>query len=148
MATTTSSVLSDLDQNQRNSSLNGSRGFTAPLMEYISESKSKIQKWVDHEKVKIDSRAESYRAKLNDQETIIKSQVEELAIVQRERGMDDENRASTDNTNQEDRPENIAARKKSLEEQSAKIQIDVMKLKAERDNREKRVQGKSYMIAL
>lgn len=118
-------------------------GFTSPLMESISKSKSRIQDWVDHERLKIDSAAESYRQTLAEQETIINSQVEELATVQRERGMDDAGiGTSSDNHHDEDHPENIAEQKKALEEQVAKVQIDIMKLKTERNNREKRVQGK------
>jgi hypothetical protein len=122
-------------------------GFTAPLIETIAKSKSKIQDWVDHEKFKMDSNTESYRESLIEQETIIKSQIVELAIVQRERGMDDEIVKCVDGTsneynNDDDRRENIAVQKQSLEEQSAKVQIDIIKLKTERDNRGKRVQGK------
>lgn len=95
----------------------------------------------------MDSNAESYRESLIEQETIIKSQIVELAIVQRERGMDDEIVKCVDGTsneynNDDDRRENIAVQKQSLEEQSAKVQIDIIKLKTERDNRGKRVQGK------
>lgn len=111
-------------------------GFTSPLLETIANSKSRIQSWVDHEKSKMDSAAESYRQTLAEQQSVINSQVEELEDVQRELGMDDAG------TSSEDQPENIAERKKSLEEQAAKVQIDILKLKTERDNREKRVQGK------
>jgi hypothetical protein len=134
----TFSVDSDepLGQNQWNRAL----GFTAPLMESIVQSKSKMQDWVDREKAKLDSRAESYRLTLVEQERIINSQVEELAIVQQERGIG--NGASSDDDNDENRPKNIAVQTKSLEEQSANIQIEIMKLKTERDNRETRVQSK------
>lgn len=114
-------------------------GFTSPLLENISKSKSKIQDWVDHEKSKMDSKAESYRETLLEQERIIQSQVGELAIVQRERGMDDEI-VKCVTENDDDHRENIAVQKQSLEDQSAKVQIDIMKLKTERDNRARRVQ--------
>lgn len=112
-------------------------GFTSPLMETIAKSKSRIQSWVDNEKSQMDSAAELYRQTLNEQENAIQSQVEELEIVQRELGVED---AGTSSESNQDQPENIAERKKSLEEQAAKVQIDILKLKTERDNREKRVQ--------
>jgi len=115
-------------------------GFTSPLLDTISKSKSKIQDWVDYEKSKMDSKAESYRETLMEQETIIKSQVAELAIVQRERGMDDEMVERVNENDDDDHRENIAVQKQSLEEQSAKVRIDIMKLKTERDNRARRVQ--------
>jgi len=115
-------------------------GFTSPLLDTISKSKSKIQDWVDYEKSKMDSKAESYRETLMEQETIIKSQVAELAIVQRERGMDDEMVKCVNENDDDDHRENIAVQKQSLEEQSAKVRIDIMKLKTERDNRARRVQ--------
>lgn len=117
-------------------------GFTSPLMETIAKSKSRIQSWVDNEKSQMDSAAELYRQTLNEQENAIQSQVEELEIVQRELGVED---AGTSSESNQDQPENIAERKKSLEEQAAKVQIDILKLKTERDNREKRVQGKFHL---
>lgn len=120
---------------------NWALGFTAPLIDSIAKSKSKLQAWVDHEKSVIDSTVASYRESFAEQEKIINSQVAELTSVQRERGMDD-GISNDDNNN----TETIAVQKKSLEEQSAKVQIEIMKLKTERDNREKRVQGKSNMI--
>jgi len=79
------------------------------------------------------------------QQTIIDSQVTELTGVQRERGMNVmlEGKERKDNDDDDDNhPDDIASRKKSLEEQSATVQIEIMKLNTERDNREKRVQGK------
>ena len=128
-------------QNNRTTDL----GFTAPLIESISTFKSKLQHWAEHEKSKADSRVESYHNSLVQQQTIIDSQVSKLTGVQRERGMNDmfESKEGKDNNdNDENHPDNIASRKKSLEEQSAKVQIEIMKLKNERDNRENRVQGK------
>lgn len=114
-------------------------GFTSPLIETIAQSRSKVQNWVDREKAKMDSAAESYRKSLIEQERIINSQIEDLMVVQREIGMEDAGTSSEDNL---DQPENIAEQKKSLEEQVSKVQIDVMKLTTERENRERRVKGK------
>ena len=125
-------------QNNRTTDL----GFTAPLIESISTFKSKLQHWAEHEKSKADSRVESYHNSLVQQQTIIDSQVSKLTGVQRERGMNDMLEGKEGNDNNENHSENIASRKKSLEEKSAKVQIEIMKLKTERDNREKRVQGK------
>mmetsp|Transcript_13823 Transcript_13823/g.28529 ORF Transcript_13823/g.28529 Transcript_13823/m.28529 type:complete len:263 (+) Transcript_13823:76-864(+) len=110
-------------------------GFTSPLIETIANSRSKIQNWADREKAKMDSAAELYRTSLVEQEELINSRMEELTMVQRELGTDDAATSSEDN-----RPENIAEQKKSLEEQVQKAQIDIMKLKTERGNRERRVQ--------
>jgi len=124
---------------------NRALGFTAPLIESIFKSKSLLQGWIDNEKSEMNLRAESYRESLGKQESIIKSQVAELAIVQRERGMNNEmlkdtNGTSNDNNSDKDHPENIAEQRESLEEESTKVRTDIMKLKTERDNREKRVQ--------
>ena len=90
---------------------NRALGFTAPLIESIFKSKSLLQDWVDNEKSKMNLRAESYRESLGKQESIIKSQVAELTIVQRERGMSNEmlkdtNCTSNDNNSDEDHQEN------------------------------------------
>ena len=120
---------------------------TTPLLESISKSKSKLQKWVDHEKLKMDSTAASYREKLAEHKRIIHTQAEELFIVQKERGMDsgvfeDRNGTSDCNSNV-DHARDIAAQKRSLDDNAKKIQIEIIKLKTERDNKEKRVHGKS-----
>mmetsp|Transcript_26062 Transcript_26062/g.57106 ORF Transcript_26062/g.57106 Transcript_26062/m.57106 type:complete len:283 (+) Transcript_26062:124-972(+) len=116
-------------------------GFTAPLIESISSFKSKIETWVEHEKSTTDARAQSYNNQLVQQQALIDSQVVELASVQRDRGMHDatlEGEEENDD-NRENHAENIATRKKALEDESTKIQVEIMKLKLERDNREKRV---------
>jgi hypothetical protein len=118
-------------------------GFTTPLLVSISKSKSKMQKWVEHEKSKIDSRAETYRENLNEYETRTNMQSEELLMVQRECGIqngvfEDKNGTSDSNDNI-DHPQNIASQKKALEEHAKQVQIEIMKLKSEQENREKRV---------
>lgn len=116
-------------------------GFSAPLLESITTFKSKMENWVEQEKSKADLRLKSYNKGLLEQQNNIDSQVSELARVQRERGMEDDIVNSNMDEN-ENHQENIAYQKKSLEEQSIKLQIEIMKLTTERDNREKRVQGK------
>ena len=51
------------------------------------------------------------------------------------------NKETVDDENN-DQQKSIASQKKTLEEKSAKVEIDILKLKTERDNREKRAQGK------
>eukprot|EP00536_Pseudo-nitzschia_multiseries_P003346 jgi/Psemu1/301924/fgenesh1_kg.51_\ len=120
-------------------------GFTDPLMESISSFKTKIQTWVEHEKSSADRRFESYNKSLIQQQAIIDSQIKELNNIQRERGISSdvsvgESENCDDSAN---RLENIASRKKALEEASTKTQVEIMKLKTERDNREKRVKDVS-----
>lgn len=103
-----------LGQNRWNKAL----GFTSPMLELISESKSKIQDWVDHEKSKTVSRAEYYCEKLAEEKTTINSQVAELTLVQRERGIDDKifenvNSSLNDPKKCEDHLENIVEQKKN-----------------------------------
>ena len=121
-------------------------GFSSPLFESISKSKSKLQNWVDHEKSKMDSRAESYLESLAEHEAMIKKEAAELAIIQKERGIDNEvfedENGRLDNNADIDHPQNIAAQKKVLEKQIANVQIEIIELKTERDNRGKRVHGK------
>jgi len=122
-------------------------GFTTPLIESISSSKAKIETWVGREKYNADLSLESYNKCLVQQQDIIDSQIKELNHIQRERGMageiflsDEEN---GDGGEIIDRKENIASRKKSLDDASTKIQLEIMKLEIERENREKRVKDVS-----
>ena len=119
-------------------------GFTAPLIESISSFKSKIETWAEHEKSNTDARARSYNNQMVQQQALIDSQVIELASVQRDRGMDDATLKGEEENgdNRENHSENIASRKKALEDESTKIQVEILKLKVERDNRERRVNGK------
>lgn len=124
-------------------------GFTANLMETIAVSKSKVQEWVDHEKAKADAASESYRQHLRQQQNNIDSQAAELLAIQLERGMKIESPipGSGETAYHEERRssnngDGIATRKQDLENQIAKIQIEVLKLETERDNRDRRVKGK------
>lgn len=131
----------NLGQNNRITDL----GFTAPLIESISKSKTKLQHWAEHEMSTADVMVESYLESHMQQEKLINSQVSELVAVQRERGLNDEIFESTKENNDEDHndeaySENNALKKTSLEEQSAKVQIEIIKLNTERENRGKRVQ--------
>jgi len=102
------------------------------------------------EKSKADLRAESFHDSLIGEQAIIDSQVKKLVSIQRDRGMninncidDDDrrgrNKETVDDENN-DQQKSIASQKKTLEEKSAKVEIDILKLKTERDNREKRAQ--------
>jgi hypothetical protein len=113
-------------------------GFTAPLIDSISTFKAKFQNWAECEKSKADLRAESYGNSLIQEQAVIDSKLAELIDIQREMGTNEKN----DNSNKAEGKEDIASRKKILEEKSARVQIEILKLKTERDNRDKRVQGK------
>jgi len=129
---------------------NPNLGFTAPLIDSISTSRAKFQNWVEVEKSKDDLRAELYHNILVKEQTDIDSQAKELIDIQRERGMkiysnkNDDNAlegeeeiVNNDNNNHQD---NISSQKISLEEKSTEVQTEILKLKAEQENREKRVQ--------
>jgi len=122
-------------------------GFTTPLIESISTSKAKIETWDGREKYNADLSLESYNKYLVQQQAIIDSQIKELNHIQRERGMTGEILVGKDENDDDcdsvGRKENIASRKKALEDASTKIQMEIMKLETERDNREKRVKGVS-----
>ncbi|MGK3748117.1 MAG: hypothetical protein ACI8RD_000407 [Bacillariaceae sp.] len=111
-------------------------GFTAPLIDSISTFKAKFQNWAECEKSKADLRAESYRSSLVQEQAVIDSRLTELIDIQREMGTNEKN----DNSNTVEGKEDIASRKNILEEKSAKVQIEILKLKTERDNRNKRIQ--------
>jgi len=101
-------------------------------------------------KCKDDLRAESYRNSLIKEQIVINSQAKELIDIQRERGMRINSNKNDDNTLEGDEEivnnddnnhqDNIASQKKLLEEKASKVQTEILKLKTEQDNREKRVQ--------
>jgi len=129
---------------------NHNLGFTALLIDSISTSRAKFHKWAEFEKSKDDLRAESYRNSLIQEQSVIDSQAKELIDIQRERGMRINNNKNDDNTlegeeeivnnDNSNNEDNIASQKKSLEEKAFKLQTEILKLKTEQDNREKRVQ--------
>ncbi|OEU09500.1 hypothetical protein FRACYDRAFT_142012, partial [Fragilariopsis cylindrus CCMP1102] len=112
-------------------------GFTAPLIDSISTFKAKFQNWAECEKSKADLRAESYRNSLIQEQAVIDSKLIELIDIQQEMGTTEKNDNSS---NTVEGKEDITSRKKILEEKSAGVQIEILKLKTERDNRDKRVQ--------
>lgn len=124
-------------------------GFTSNLMESIALSKSKLGEWVKQEKGKADAAALSYQNLLRDEQTTIDSMAAELLAVQMERGMKIDGAMTEsgdsvgDGQQRNGNTDNIAAKKQALEQQITQIQIEVMKLQTERDNRDRRVKGKS-----
>lgn len=115
-------------------------GFSSNLLETIRDSKSKITAWVDLEKAKADQAAAAYRKRLHEEQAAIDAKVTELRTVQLEVGMNKNDDGNNGNRGLKDHGDNLAIRKKALEEQTAKIQLEIMKLQTERNNRERRVQ--------
>lgn len=129
-------------------------GFTASLLDTIAASKEKFETWVDFEIKQADSRAESFHKTLQQEQHSIDEKVKELMSMQQEMGLE----YGTDNSNQPivekkdttncdvndnaGHRTNIASRKKELEEKVDKAQKDVSKLEKEKENKQKRAQGK------
>jgi hypothetical protein len=101
-----------------------------------------MEEWSQHEKAKADAVAESYRNCLAQEQAVIDSQATELLAVQMERGMTLLGQNDNED-NKADPQDNIASRKKALQEQTTNLEIEIMKLQTERDNRERRVHGKA-----
>jgi hypothetical protein len=116
-----------------------SLGFTSNLMETIAASKSKMEEWARHEKAKADAMAEAYHQHLSQEQAVIDAKSTELLAVQMERGrkLDANDEEASQST-----ADNIASRKQALEEKASAVQIEIMKLKTEKENRTERVKGK------
>ena len=113
-------------------------------------SKSKVNQWVEHEKAKADAASESYFQRLKQEQAVIDSQAAELLTIQLEMGMKFKGSISGRGANVDDAErrsnngDDIATKKQALEHEITKLQIEVLKLQTERDNRERRVKGKSF----
>ena len=131
------------DQNETNSFVQ--LGFSSGLLESIRAGKGKIKAWVENEKQKAEAVAASYRQCLQDQKDDIRRRTEEIRKIQIERGLsfkksqDDGEQGKDKGRNGED--DNLAARKQAMEQQKAEIQLEIMKLQTQRNNREERVKG-------
>mmetsp|Transcript_15366 Transcript_15366/g.38095 ORF Transcript_15366/g.38095 Transcript_15366/m.38095 type:complete len:283 (-) Transcript_15366:5792-6640(-) len=110
-------------------------GFTSGVMETIRASKVKMNEWVEREKGKIDAEAESYRRRLQEEQASINKMSTELKMIQKQRGLVGDGGSGTDG----DDGENLAARKRALEEQITQAEVEIMKLQAQRDNRGERM---------
>jgi hypothetical protein len=155
----------DQESSSSSSSLLVISGFTSNLLESITSSKARMGGWVEQEKGKADTAAVSYQKRLMEEQTMIDAMAADLLAVQLERGMkiediairgrsgdsadhdDDDQRTNNNNNNynnnnNNNNSDNIAAKKLVLEQQITQIQIEVMKLQTERDNRDRRVKGK------
>lgn len=112
-------------------------GFSSVLMDKLVASRSRIEEWVQHEKAKAEQAAEEYRQQLMQEKAEIEKKKTDLLAVQLERGLSVKN-----DEDEHDNAESIANRKSALEEQRAKLESEVEKLKGEYQTREKRVQGR------
>jgi hypothetical protein len=113
-------------------------GFTSSLMDTIIVSKSKHNDWAEIQKANIDKEAESYRQMLEQEQKCIDSLVTNLLGVQLERGLN----IHPDDGSDENHARNLSNRKNALEDEEAKLELDLQQLKSEFITREKRVQGK------
>ena len=120
-----------------------SLGFTSNLMETIAVSKSKMEEWARHEKAKADAVAEAYRQRLMQEQAVIDAKSTELLAVQMERGMKLE---TADDEASQNTADNIASRKQALEEETSAVQMEIMKLKTEKENRQERVKSKNFLL--
>jgi hypothetical protein len=127
----------DIDIDRTQARVAACTGFTSALLETIALSKSKIEDWAQHEMAKADAVADSYRQRLFQEQAEIDSRLAELLAIQMERGM----KIDTDTGEKHEDSVNIASRKQTLEEQTTTLQIEIMKLTTERDNRERRIRG-------
>ncbi|KAG7355813.1 chromosome segregation protein Spc25 [Nitzschia inconspicua] len=115
-------------------------GFSSALLETIAVSKLKMEGWAQNEMAKADAVAESYRQRLLQEQADIDARSTELLAIQMERGMRINNKENSTNSEEESNDNNIVSRKQALEEQVTAIQIEIMKLTTERDNRQRRIQ--------
>lgn len=114
-------------------------GFTSSLMNSIIVSKSKMSEWAEMEKAKADAVAETYRQTLQQEQATIDAQATNLLSLQIERGLNVQGNKEEMSDNMS---ESIAARKKILEKTQAMLELEIIKLQTECENREKRVKGK------
>jgi hypothetical protein len=122
-----------------------STGFTSTLLESIANSKSQMELWAQHEMAKADAVAESYRQCLIQEQAEIDARLTELLTIQMERGMKIDV-DTVDKHENSDNNNNLVSRKQALEEQTTALQIEVMKLTTERDNRERRIRGMTKRV--
>ncbi|KAG7361399.1 chromosome segregation protein Spc25 [Nitzschia inconspicua] len=115
-------------------------GFSSALLETIAVSKLKMEGWAQNEMAKADAVAESYRQRLLQEQAEIDARSTELLAIQMERGMRINNNENSTSSEEESNDNNIVSRKQALEEQVTAIQIEIMKLTTERDNRQRRIQ--------
>ncbi|CAJ1914797.1 unnamed protein product [Cylindrotheca closterium] len=109
-------------------------GFTFSLLETIEASKSKMDRWVDIQKAKIEEEAADYDRKLKEEQQEIDDLVAKIATAQSERGLkmnpdEDENQTA-----------NILNKKALLELQKQEIESKIHKLETECRNRTKRIE--------
>jgi hypothetical protein len=114
-------------------------GFTSSLLNSIIVSKSKMSEWSEMEKAKADAVAEAYRQTLLQEQASIDAQAANLLSLQIERGL---NVQQSEEEASDSKSESIEARKKALGEKQAKLELEIIKLQTECDNRSKRVEGK------
>lgn len=114
-------------------------GFTSSLMNSIIVSKSKMSEWAEMEKAKADAVAETYRQTLLQEQASVDAQAANLLSLQIERGL---NVQQNEEETSDSKSESIAARKKALEKEQAMLELEIIKLQTECENRNKRVKGK------
>jgi hypothetical protein len=114
-------------------------GFTSSLMNFIIVSKSKMSEWAEMEKAKADAVAETYRQTLLQEQASIDAQAANLLSLQIERGL---NVQETEEERSDSKSESIAARKKALGKKQTMLELEIITLQTECENRSKRVKGK------
>ena len=114
-------------------------GFTSSLINSIIVSKSKMSEWAEMEKAKADAVAETYRQTLRQEQASIDAQAANLLSLQIERGL---NVQENEEEMSDNKSESIAARKKVLEKNQAMLELEIIKLQTECENRKKGVKGK------
>lgn len=110
-------------------------GFTLSLLETIEASKTKMDRWVDVQKAKIDEEAADYNRQLKEEQQEIDGLVEKIVRAQSERGL----RMNPDED--ENQTVNMLNRKVLLEVRKQEIETNINKLKSECKNRKKRIEG-------
>lgn len=113
-------------------------GFTSGVIGAIRTSRINMNKWVEREKRKVDAEAESYHQRLSECQATIDRKSTELKMIQKQRGL-----ISNDDgdKNEDGEGENLAARKQALEEQATQLEVEIMKLQTQRDNRLERLKS-------
>lgn len=117
------------------------KGFTSSLLATIKASRTKIEKWVEHEKAKTDRIVEEHRKQFMREQAQIDTKVTTLLALQLERGL-----AVSKEPEDHDGAESIAMRKGALEEQRRSLEAELEKLREEYASRENRVRGNQSSI--
>jgi len=116
-------------------------GFTTDLMNTLIASRSKVEKWVQHEQAKAEREAEEYRQQLLQEQKQIDGMSADLLALQVQRGL---SVSRSGEENEDENLESMAHQKQALEKQQVLLESEIRKLQSSLEVRQKRVQGEYF----